>query len=1062
MRNAVIAPFMRPIFVLIALLAAMAIHAQAQNPGLNVNVMAVNANNGSIYSVTFAPPGGSTTIGNTDGSSYLLPTALGFVTNATTNQLDLLVADSVLGAIYRYPGALAPETPPNPTTRTLVWDSWNEGSGPLAPDALAVDGYGNLFVGNSLSLFSGTQVWEFPVGSSGSGSFAAPVLLDKNFQPLETVLEVTLAPTDVAGASSVAGGDLIVLTSARVLAYSKASGYTSRITLLTFPNGFAIPDGMDFWPVGDGAGANYSLLISNLVSGTISRYYFTNPLTAAPTPFATGLGELFRIKTVLQADNPLVIASEQGAILEFGANANGTGSLVATVTQNVTSPRGLAVSNSFTNAASTCLQSGGCNLTGLLTHTITGASTLTGNIVENVCAVSADPRVSISSSGVWSCSVPYTPPANLNFTCPPGTPANGPGCLPVNAVCPGFDDTGKMAIPDTVCGRSGTTGTGFWLIKTLATPNQYAGAYVQNSAVLGDGTNPVCGPGDGADGSFLWAPLLDEGTVLESPNMVDITSGCGTIHGGTAGISVWAVGMSLNEAAPELTAGGLPRPLENFAQTSFANLTTTIDNLTQANSSYPQWTDAYPNIVQGVSLALWGGNVPPANSGNFGCMDQSWLDFYRATQVDADGSPQWTADLQNAANWLTTADAGGSTTCDAIVFNNPAAFIQTPNATYPNAPTELNPSGQVRSRLANLYYTINTRILGNAASSSWPLPVSVNVIPTAVTLASSATPGSATLSWNTNGATGCSLSSSDGYYQSATLSSPQQLTIPSADAGTIVGYTVSCTGGPAAASVVAYVTVSPPPTLTVSPTIVLLGGSGSTLAWNTNGAQGCAASSNDPANPFTGVKSGQSSVTVNPAAAGPYTYTLACTNPATTVSANLSVVVPPTVSLAATSIVQGAGAILSWNSNGNTGCTWSSSDPSFTAPTAASGTMTVNPATAGSYTYTLTCTAPGAAPQSATLTVTPCPAKIGISLSGIADDDTDDHGTLAWSLSGGTTGCEVSGTFPAGNVQFSPFAVSASGSKQLSFSVAGTYTYKLNCSNPSTPATTSVVIKNSR
>ena len=190
--------------------------------------------------------------------------------------------------------------------------------------------------------------------------------------------------------------------------------------------------------------------------------------------------------------------------------------------------------------------------------------------------------------------------------------------------------------------------------------------------------------------------------------------------------------------------------------------------------------------------------------------------------------PQWRADLQNAANLLTNADAAGGTTCDGIVVNaqatNPSAFIQTPNATYPSGPTVPNPSGQLRSRLANLYYTINTRVLGNAASASWPLPVSVNVIPTSVTLASSSSPGSATLSWNTNGATGCSLTSSDGAYAGFALTTAQlALTIPAADAGTLVTYTVNCGGPAAATTVLAYVNVFPPPTISVTPATTVLG-----------------------------------------------------------------------------------------------------------------------------------------------------------------------------------------------------------------------------------------------
>jgi hypothetical protein len=1069
MRISKTASFTRVLAMLGTLLAATAAYPQAQNAGRNLNVMAVNVDNHKIYSINFTPPGGSTTVGNTDENNYVRPEALAFVTNASTQQLDLLVGDNQRGTIYRYPGALAPQTPPNPTTATLVWNAQTSGTGPAAPNALAVDGYGNLFVTNSTSGHSqNPQLWMFPVGATGSGSFGNPQLLDSSFENKETLLELTLAPTDVAGAPGVSGGDLIVLTTSRVLAYSQASGYTARITLLSFPNCSPVPGGMDFWPIGNGAGANYSLLISSSGASVINRYYFTNPLTAAPAPFYSGLNSPYRLKTLFQQGTPLLFVSQNGSILELGANASGNGTLLATVTQNVTVPQGLAVSNSFTNAASVCLQAGGCNLTGLLDHALTGVANLAGNIVENVCTVNADPRVS-TAGGIWSCSVPYTPPANLNFTCPAGTPPNGPGCLPVNAVCPGFDDTGKMALPDTLCGRSGSSGAGFSLIKTLIIPNQFAGAYIQNSAVLADGSNPACGANtpavpDAADGAFLWAPLLAEGTVLESPNMLDIISGCGSVHGGSDGISVWGVGVSVNEAAPELNpAGGLLRPLENFAQAKFASLATTIDNLTQSDPNHPRWTDNYPNVAASVSLELWGGNVPPNmppadNEDPFGCLDQSWLDFYNATKVDTDGSAQWIADLQNAANLLTSADASGNTTCDGIVTyaeaNNASAFVQTPNNNYPNAPTVLNPYGQLRSRAANLYYSINTRILGNAASANWPLPISINVLPTSVTLASTSSPGSATLSWNTNGASGCLLTSSDGQYQGVALSSPQPLTIPPGDAGTIVTYTVSCSNSPAASTVYAYVNVYPPPTLTLSQSAIMQNGA-ATLTWNTNHGQGCTTTTSDStsAAAFTG-PSGSIAVSP-PASATPYTYTLSCASPNVTVTQTLNVVAPPAVSVTATvvsppTILLGSGATLNWNANGSTGCSWISNDPALSNVPAGSSPTAVNPTSANTYTYTLSCTTPlQTSSQPVTLKVIQPPA-LSVSAPAIV---LGGGATLTWNANG-SSGCSwisndpALSNMPAGS---SPTAVNPTS--------ANTYTYTLSCTTPIQTASQQVSLR---
>jgi hypothetical protein len=1228
MRISTCATLTRALVALGALFTATSVHAQAQCLGRNLNVFAVNLDNKNVYSVNFPCPqtgGGSTTIDNNDQNNYVRPEALAFVVNASTNELDLLIADNQRGTLSRYPGAFAAVTQPTKTA-ILVWDSVAQNNGPLAPDAMAVDGYGNLFVANSTSGHSqNAQLWEFPVGPATqggqpvSGYFGTPMLLDKNFGTKEALLEVVLVPTDVAGANGVSGGDLVLLTTQNVFVYSQASGYKNRTTLLSFPNGSPVPGGIDFWPIGNGLGANYSVLISSNSSGVINRYYFTNPLTPAPAPFATGLGALYKIKTLFQQGNPLLFVSQTGAILEFGADTNGNGTLQATVTQNVTIPQGLAVSNAFTSAASVCLQPGGCNLTGLVTHTVTGVSSLTGNIVENVCTVNKDPRVSFPS-GLWTCS---------------------PEGLSVNAVCAGFDDTGKMVIPDTVCGKSGRSGAGFSLIKTLVNEGQLwvpsgsgkAGGYVQHELVNADGSNPICGPGAAADGAVIWAPLLAEGTVVGSPNMRDISSGCGSGRGGTSGLSVFGEGFSVNEAAPELNPiGGLLHPLENLAQRTYNDLTTTIDNLTQIDANHPRWTGSNANIAASVSLELWGGNVPPQTGVDpFGCLDQSWLDFYNATKVDTDGSPQFIADLQNAANLLTNADATGNTTCAGIIdysqLNTLNAFVQT--AQSPNAPSVLNPYGQLVSPVANLYYTINTRLLGNPFSGVWPLPLSVNVVPTSVTLASSGSAGSATLSWNTNGDSGCTLSSSDNTYQNSPLNSPQQLNIPPGDAGTIVTYTVSCSSGPPASTVMAYVNVYPPPTLTVSvPTIALNGMA--TLTWNTNHAQGCTASSNDPtpADAFTGIKNGTGSMQLSPSAANTYTYILSCSSPSVAVPATLTVVAPPTASLSPTAIVlNGTGATVSWNPNGNGGCSWSSNDPGFSASAATAGSVGVNPTNPGSYTYTYACTSPAAttiplslsvvqqptvglstttviqgsgstlswtgnngctwsstdpgfnsqnatgssgsttvtptsagsftytltcptptqpavvtltvnAPlppaisvspssitlgnsstlswtintgdvctgsttdttpgdaftgmigasgsksvkpgsvgsdtyslnctvpattQSATLTVNPSPANIAITITPVYDLDIGDPGILSWSLSGGATGCTVSGSWPKFSVpQFSPFPVTVSGSTRVTWKTAGVYTYTLSCTNPSTPVQTSVTITNDR
>jgi hypothetical protein len=50
--------------------------------------------------------------------------------------------------------------------------------------------------------------------------------------------------------------------------------------------------------------------------------------------------------------------------------------------------------------------------------------------------------------------------------------------------------------------------------------------------------------------------------------------------------------------------------------------------------------------------------------------------------------------------------------CDAQVAKDVAQFS--------GSPTDPNVWGDIRGRLANLYLTINTRLLGNPPNTSWP------------------------------------------------------------------------------------------------------------------------------------------------------------------------------------------------------------------------------------------------------------------------------------------------------------------------------------------------------
>ena len=262
-----------------------------------------------------------------------------------------------------------------------------------------------------------------------------------------------------------------------------------------------------------------------------------------------------------------------------------------------------------------------------------------------------------------------------------------------------------------------------------------------------------------------------------------------------------------------------------------------------------------------------------------------------------------------------------------------------------------------------------------------------------------------------------------------------------------------------AVTVPANLTVVAPPTLILSAPAIVQGSSGATITWNANGNTGCSWSSTDTSFAPSGASG---SINVNPAA-GSYTYTYTCTGPAlSSQTVTLTVVQQPTLTLStATSVVQGTPVTLSWTGY-SSACIWASTDPNFKPATTSSGSYSPNTSSPTSFTYTLTCPQPTKA-VTLTLTITPTLAKISISVTPVYDLDIGDPGILSWSLSGGASGCQVSGAWPPYSVpQFSPFAVSKGGSTRVTWNTAGVYTYTLSCTNPSTPVQTSVTITKER
>jgi hypothetical protein len=954
------------LFALAAVLAAAG--AQAQN----ISVSAANSINNKVYSLNFTSSGITTTVDNTDYKSFLSIESLAYLVNPATTALDLVVADPVAGKIAVYPGDFSQSTsPPAPTTATVIWTA-SQG-GPVVPNGLTVDGQGDLWVVNQQPLRP--QLWVFPAaGTNGCTPLAsyaalcAPVLVDGNFPATELLVETTIVPPVPAGGAANTG-DLLVLTfnSSTVLDYSfptPGSFTFNRSTLITLPS-LSTPAGMAFWPLDD------SLLITNSVTNTILRYSCCSaPAQMANFGSAPGLLYLmFKIKTGYQGGAPYAFVAQTnlkgGDILEFGegATVSGPGALLSTITQNVNEPIGLAVINAGSVAANACTSTnGGCNPTGLMSVNIPASTS--PSLVQNVCVVPQDPRVSVVNNA-WSCN---------------GQP------LSVNSVCPGFDTTGHMVIPGYFCGQSGDSVTsmqGFTLIKTLTNDSQINGVVVDNEGTVAD--EPVCVPGPGNNPTLagqLWAPLATEGTFIADglPNstsntneMLDLTGGCGSVHTLSSGGSIAGLGFALNLAGVTPEGSNTPSP--------GGALGTLGDNKYQDLESQIETILVNPVISTPVANQL----AAVTSSGNVGCvyLSQSYFDF-----AQLESGTQQTQDYTIAADLLSNASGTSSSpiTCDSIVTYD---LANVPNGFVPTSgpPPVYNPSGQVRSRLANLYFTINSRILGNqpnntdttpptpawppvpapaappsgfstlpplpdnqtpCVSSGYPPPggCPVLTVPASVVAGTSVT-ASFTLYGSNNSPTGCTLSSTDGTFKNAPAqASPQSYPFSGATSGTVPAgasgnatYTLTCpfpdSAGAQSVTVSAPVTIQAPPTISATPTPSVPAGSPVVVSWVLNGSSACSLTSSDGAYTNSQVASGQTSVTYTPSVASgtTITYTLQCTAPSqTSVTAQVTITRPPatTVSVSPSSISDDcAVATITWTApSGASACALTDSSSS--------------------------------------------------------------------------------------------------------------------------------------
>ncbi|MDP3857137.1 MAG: ImpA family metalloprotease [Stagnimonas sp.] len=337
---------------------------------------------------------------------------------------------------------------------------------------------------------------------------------------------------------------------------------------------------------------------------------------------------------------------------------------------------------------------------------------------------------------------------------------------------------------------------------------------------------------------------------------------------------------------------------------------------------------------------------------------------------DTAGTPTILAPtLTLSANPATVASGGSST----LTWNSANASSCTASGAWSGSQS-VSGSKAVSAPTVPGDYTYTLACTGAGGSISKNAVVTVATGPA---LTFSANPTSvasgetSTLSWNSANTTSCTASGA--WNGSQSVSGSRAVSAP-----TVPGdytYTLACTGAGGSVSKNAVVTVvAPAPTLTLgaNPSTVASGTS-STLTWSSSNATACTASG-----AWTGNQNPNGSqAVIPPAAAGNYTYTLACTGAGGSVSKSAVVTVAPAPTLnfgaSPATVTSGASSTLSWSSANASSCTASGS---WSGSQVVSGSKSVTPpATAGDHTYTLACTGSGGSvSKNAVVTVAPAVA----------------------------------------------------------------------------------------
>jgi hypothetical protein len=785
----------RILFALVTVLTALAAQAEF------LRVTAANSVGNLLYDVTsFAPPPGATNALNTDGASHGSFRALVLVPNEASGTVDVLVAETVRGQIIRYTPALGA----TPASESVVWSY--SGNGPAHPDGLSVDSAGNLFIVTSKLNDSTTNaLWVLPVSAgSATGYAASPLLIDQTFgtaNGVKTLQETLVATTTTAAWAS---GDLLVLVGNGSSSNSQKNSNDANVLRYTASTIASVLNG-------GGAHTGPDAVIINPGQFPAGEYptgmdvWPADALVSHPTLLTTTTaGRLLRFD--FSASGKTVVPT----LLPVFASGLGSGLNKVKVGQRLGVPYAF-VSQALSSSSGAILQ--------LAAPATPGTTNLIGTATQSVQSPDALAVTTFAAAAASTCTsgcdisggvIPHD--LVTNGTQPSGNVIEGTcviakdprvtggvcdgTTLKVAALCAGF---GNEVIPGHLCGGSGASGSGFALVRSIANGVDHIAGLLNYSTgdpdqilpALSGQMNPQC-----PSVVVGWVPRSDanpsEGSIVEVDpatgllQMIDLTGFCDAGGGVMRGASIYSVGLVVN-------LNGLAGGLTGFAQSKYDNLFKTVDTA----------------------------NIAPASK----------------TALEAS--------LGQIDSYLAQGDYG----CAAVAaVASDALAASDPTANYPGNSANPNPWGEIRGRLANLYYTLNTRILGLTANVAWPLASSDSrppCPPPVVTL--TATPSSvppnsaATLQWSSQHATACTATqgnAGDGWSGSKSLNGSQSTGALAAT----TSYTLNCTGIAGSTGAVATVTVVPPPAIksfSANPSSVSRG-SASTLTWSASNAASCA------------------------------------------------------------------------------------------------------------------------------------------------------------------------------------------------------------------------------